>query len=445
MPNIFRDHARLYQSGDGTTAYTQSVDLANYTLALDLFEAGWNVDYRWNISHVITTTNMADFPTTLIGGGHVFWAVFPPNYSGDPGDYPGGIPMVVNRLPDGGYTPPAGFYIRTVTGSTDKIITHVAIVDAILSWDPLHLESVGPDPDEPNPNTFIQFRQTGPFPVAQEILIGNPPAMPQPAIALGTSAPALSRGGYACTCQPNGNSENYASLFLTRSQVSGIEPFPAQMFLAKTIPDQPVHLGLVEDVTRTEFVFMPLALGNWTIAANDHMCVLGMTSVRTAHIELIALDLPVASVGRTEAVIGVAEGETFGGTRLRDVLSCSGAAQRIAIDGGTRYGSGTIGDPRTMALWAPDTLNHPWEGGLAQISEPWMAANLLPSQPAPVIGKIPDCIVVNKKYTSIPEPFRFDGDGKTYKIFTQDRGLGDVTVAALAFVTPDEAELPGCP
>ena len=405
-------------------AYNAAADLFLSTIKDNLTAAGWQCSNRNPYIYLQMINDMAQYS----GGIDSLWEVSPP-----PGV--GGKKKLIVDHPSTTYDP--NIYDMIVTGSTSKEVVFPYIVAAFQSFGTIYggFTEYGSDP---NNTTFINTR----------LLIDENPLMP---LSQGMAIPGVGGalniqvmehgygGGYACTCAPNGNSENYVSLFIYRSQAidSNNNPGPPAMFFAKDISPAPTWITSTPNEDRTVDLNWGLVQTNWHLVAGPSYAIMWHDSNNFLHAQIGALSLPVTEAGLTEATFATA-GDIRTTPGFRKSCSCAGI-HRLSINNEALYGNSGAAQhtPRLEALWASNNNGNLWENGLGQIHEPWVAFNNKTFRKAARLGKFPDAIMMHKSVD--PETFgTFEFDGAIYKPVTRNIVVSSNTGFATLCVKVDD-------
>jgi len=443
MANLFYKRSMSYFPESPPWPHWESDnDNVLYELANNLYNCGWAVQYRYHYGKIRTATNMSHFDP--ISGGYVFWQVTPGVDSG----YAGLIPLIVDD--PGSFTPPPTHFIFEITGTTDKAVVHDAIIRCIKTFSN-KIKEAGSDPDDAEPNTYLQWKEydsEGAFPAG--VLHRDRDIFGSCAVGLHTSVERLANGGYACTTAANGSSDNTTSVFLYRNTTGGIEPNHPSLFFAKSIPQQPVFINTTEGVNRTTQLTIQMTRADLMIAMGPHYFYLAQTSNGlNAHAEMAALTLPVAGSGLTEATFSVGGSSALTASasfRNSPLTATTSGCSHLSRNGISRYGNvGLANRPRFMTLFGVLPGGHQWENQLGQISEPWVGFQHEISGIAPVLGKLPEAIVVHK---SLADTGAFLWDNVSYKPWGYNVEVtGSLSVhglGTLCLKTEDVAGEPDC-
>lgn len=394
------------QSPDGD--YNESADAMLSTVRAALVSTGWQCSNRNPYIQLQMIADMASYT----GAPNGLWTISPP-----PGVSHKKI-LIVDKL-----TPPLTFdpaeYDVIVTGTTVKELVFPYIIQAFQSMGTIvgGFIDYGSDPDNtifPNTRLIVNESPTG------DLVQG----MDLPGFGGGFNLQILEHGyggGYACTCEPNGNDDNYISLFIYRTQ--GIDSLnrsgPPALLFGKTISETPVVITSDDDSDRTRPQGWPEVQRPWHLAAGPSYAIMWDDNNNFLHSQVAALDLSIAQAGITEATFACA-GDLRTSTGFRTSASCSGI-YRLSINEDAIYGSSGVAQftPRLDTLWASNNSGNLWENGLGQIHEPWISFANKTFRKAARLGKFPDAIMMHKSVD--PDNFGpFEFDGAIYKAVTRN-------------------------
>lgn len=432
----FETRAASYPGSGGWNADT---DAAILELSNILAGEGWSVLLQAPYSRVVTTSNMVSFG----GSFPLFWQVAPP--SG--GSYPvEGIPLVIDAVPPA-WSPPPGYFVAYVTGSTSKAATLAGVLDVMQTY--YSIEVLFTDYAASDPYAFVKRLDADPAQLA------NVP-IPGAAVALNTSCPNASQGGYTCRCVQNGTVST--SVFIYRNSTTGIDPYYPSFAFAPDFTGvaEPIleNMTVGTDVSGTTVI--QFTRSNCVIAAGPQYFMLAQISGGyNGHLEMAALD-PVENTGIEGASFSVASSGGGGGAdqfRNRPLASpvngypCYQVDREIGgLDVVYTWSNPSNQLVRVQTLFTgPQGTAELWENGLGQIVEAWVAFEPDPAATTPVqvLGRLPGAIVIHQSLAAATTPaFIFNND--PYQVFTNNVTISGSEIGTICF-RAESAAAPTCP
>lgn len=417
MGGIFNTYN--YPSG----TYKTKADQFCYDLAIQLFNSGWSMQPRPPIFKIVMTVDISAFGGVSQTG---FFAVSPPS-----GVIANPIVIVDSKH---GYPVDVVNYTWVEVGSTAKEDVFPYIVQAIITLGMATgtISDTGfQDPSETNPHAYLQWGQPT-VPLEQTATTANI------GVALHTSKTPLTQGGYECW---TGN----CNVFIGRRPgVDGLNnPGPIGMMFSYGGVGfiDPVFEQYDDETVRTQWTDLTVIINsNLTLSFLTNSKAFYLWVVSDSRITAVGADLECPADGEVQEACFGAVTISNGFLNWRNGARQGGAAFFTAVDGTATHANSASGNhiPTLMGMWqGQSTGGTLWEGGYAQISEAWVGFSEIAGQPAQVLGKMPEAIIVNRDLnTALFGSFEFDD--YVYRPVTQD-----VTTASnfsLCFRSDDEAD-----